>query len=197
MKLKLAALAVALAMSAPALADNASAYIGQSGMGNYGNIDQNMAQNGYAQINQYGNNNNVGSQYTYDGVTYEYAGIQQYSTDGARATANQYGDGNSAYIGQSYGSNLNAVIQQGGYHDVGNDTWEYTASNNNYASAYQSGTNNDSQIMQFGNSNGAYTGQYGYGGAAMNTAKITQTGNFFYASISQSGSGNRGVINQR
>jgi len=201
MRLTLAAAAISLAFSAPALADNAT--IDQNGIDNYASIDQGNADGSAASIQQIGNRNQAGSaQSGEDAAT---LGIRQLNAINAQAVILQRGDDNRARVDQAGVTSVTALVTQGDnvlshrnfgqivqqalsnslgevYQDHGND---------NVGIASQTGSSNWGQVVQ-GSYRADGAGGWIFTGAAANAnfGAVDQSGTHQTSRINQLGTSN-------
>jgi hypothetical protein len=207
MRLTLAAAAIGLAFSAPALADNAT--INQGGIDNYASIDQGNADASVARIVQTGNRNQAGS--PADGELPAVQGIRQLNATVSRADIEQRGDDNRATIdqqnvhnsfwtritqGESFASHriFGAIVQSAlsnWYAEIFVDR-----GNDNFARITQTGDAQTAEVVQ-----GAYRWngsfyEFTQTPANNNTASIGQTGERQNSLVNQLGDWNQGTTIQ-
>jgi len=206
MRLTLAAAAIGLAFSAPALADSAT--INQTGVDNYAAVEQQNADGSSARITQVGDRNHAGAAASGDAAATQ--GIRQVNASFSSAQIDQRGNDNEASIhqqdvfnvywsrivqGEAFGSNGNfASIEQSALRNSFAEVFQDRASGNSGAIT-QTGDSQFGQIVQ-----GAYRWNNGWvftGTAANNnTAGVTQSGEHQSSIVNQLGDSNRANSNQ-
>ena len=206
MRLTLAAAAIGLAFSAPALADNAT--INQSGIDNYAAIEQQNADGSSARINQSGERNHAGAAASGDAAATQ--GIRQVNASFSSAQIDQRGNDNEASIhqqdvfnvywsrivqGESFASNRNSGrIEQSSLRNSFAEIFQDRA-NDNSALVNQTGESHYGQIVQGAwrwNGFWAFTGTP----ANNNNASVLQSGDHQSSIVNQLGDNNSGHSNQ-
>jgi Curlin associated repeat len=203
MRLTLAAAAVSLAFGLPTFAHaSGSATINQSGVDNYGSIEQENTGGVGAQIQQIGDRNKAGAPASgateaTNGIlqlnqTSSFASVFQRGNDNVGSIVQQNGTGNTAHVntGQGSASNGNtASVRQINASSTFGHVFQ-DISTGSTGNLQQTGNGNQATLVQGAHRVDVNTGFFTFVNvpSVNNDVSVTQTGNLMHATTSQLGS---------